>query len=112
MYDQGIYEIRQSGEDPDISPELAYVEAFRGNTATARRILQRLLAISQKEPIAPHHFALLYAGLGKTDEAITELEKAYRQHSPMMFWLKVDPRFDRLRPDPRFQELMRRVGLL
>ena len=112
MYDQGMEEIRNSyGEDPGISPELAYIYAVRGNQGKARKILERLLSVSKQVPIEPAHFALIYAGLGMKDEALVMLEHAYRQHSSMMAWLKVDPRFDSLRADPRFQDLMRRVGL-
>jgi TolB-like protein/DNA-binding winged helix-turn-helix (wHTH) protein/Tfp pilus assembly protein PilF len=113
LYDKGLQEIEKSyGEDPDLSPEVAYVYAVSGNKANARQILQRLLNLSKQAPIQPHHFALIYAGLGMTEEALVWLEQAYQQHSRMMVWLKVDQRFDRLRPDPRFQDLMRRVGLL
>lgn len=113
IYDKGLIEIQKSyGEDPDLSPELAYVYAVSGNKGKAQKILARLLAESKRNPIEPHHFALIYAGLGQKNEAMVMLEQAYRQHSPMMVWLKVDPRFDSLRPDPAFQELMRRVGLL
>ena len=113
MYDKGIEEIKKSfGEDPDLSPELAYIHAVRGETGKAQEILERLLSLSKQIPIAPHHFALIYIGLGKKDEALASLESAYQQHSPMMRWLKVDPRFDTLRQNPKFQDLMRRVGLL
>jgi len=112
MYDKGIEEITKSfGEDPDLSPELAYIYAVRGETGKAQKILKRLLSISKDVPIAPHHFVLIFIGLGKNREALVSLEKAYQQHSPMMNWLKVDPRFDSLRQDPGFQDLMRRVGL-
>jgi TolB-like protein/DNA-binding winged helix-turn-helix (wHTH) protein/Tfp pilus assembly protein PilF len=113
LYDKGLQEIKKSyGEDPDLSPEVAYVYAVSGHKGKARQILQRLLNLSKQTPIQPHHFALIYAGLGMKEEALVWLEQAYQQHSRMMVWLKVDPRFDSLRPDPRFQDLMRRVGLL
>jgi TolB-like protein/Tfp pilus assembly protein PilF len=113
LYDKGLQEINKSyGEDPDLSPEVAYVYAVSGNKAKARQILGRLLNLSKQAPIQPHHFALIYAGLGMKEEALVWLEQAYQQHSRMMVWLKVDPRFDSLRPDARFQDLMRRVGLL
>jgi hypothetical protein len=70
------------------------------------------LSASKTTPIAAHHFALIYAGMGNKDEALEWLEKAFEQHSPMMAWLKVDQRFDSLREEPRFQDLLRRVGLL
>jgi hypothetical protein len=50
--------------------------------------------------------------LDEREQALTWLEKAYRQHSSMMTWLKTDQRFDSIRGEPRFQELMRRVGLI
>ena len=56
--------------------------------------------------------ALVHLGLGQTEPALTLLEQAYRNHSSMMTWLKIDPRFDSLRNEPRFQALMRGVGLI
>ena len=116
MYDQGMEEIRKSialyGEDPSLSPELAFIYGMSGRKGEAQKILDRLLSTSKTVPIAAHHFALIYIGMGKKDAAFAWLEKAYEQHSPMMAWLEVDPRFDTLRQEPRFQDLMRRVGLL
>jgi TolB-like protein/DNA-binding winged helix-turn-helix (wHTH) protein/Flp pilus assembly protein TadD len=115
-YDQGMEEIRKSialyGEDPSLSPEIAFIYGMTGRKGEAQKILDRLLSTSKTVPIAAHHFALIYIGLGKKDEAFTWLEKAYEQHSPMMAWLEVDQRFDSLREEPRFQDLMRRVGLI
>jgi TolB-like protein/DNA-binding winged helix-turn-helix (wHTH) protein len=111
-YDEGIAEIKKSGEDPDLSPELAYVYAMRGERPKAERILQRLLSLSKQTSIAAHHFALVYAGLDQRREALQWLEKAYREHSPLMPRLKVDRRFDRLRAEPAFRDLIRRVGLI
>jgi len=115
MYDQGLEEIRKSialyGEDPSLSPEIAFIYATTGRNAEAQQILDRLLNTSQTAPIAAHHFALIYVGMGKKKEALWWLEKAYNEHSPMMAWLEVDQRFDSLRQEPRFQDLVRRVGL-
>ena len=57
------------------------------------------------------HIAIIHAGLGQRDQALVWLEKGYQERSAWMVWLKVDPRFDVLRSDPRFQDLLRRVGL-
>jgi TolB-like protein/DNA-binding winged helix-turn-helix (wHTH) protein/Flp pilus assembly protein TadD len=115
MYDQGLKEIRTSidlyGEDPSLSPEIAFIYGMTGRKGEAQKILDRLLSTSKTVPVAAHHFALIYVGMGRKDEAFDWLEKAYDQHSPMMAWLEVDPRFDSLRQEPRFQDLMRRVGL-
>jgi TolB-like protein/DNA-binding winged helix-turn-helix (wHTH) protein/Tfp pilus assembly protein PilF len=113
LYEKGIQEIQKSyGEDPSVSPELAYVYAVKGDLGKARGILERLQNISKRAPVAAHHFALIYLGLGEKENALGWLDKARQQRSPMMAWLKVDPRFDNVRPDPRFQEMMRKVGLL
>lgn len=68
--------------------------------------------LARKNPIPPENFVIAYCGLGDKDHAIDFLEKAYQQHSRIMSWLKVDPRFDSLRQDPRFNDLLRRVGWL
>jgi hypothetical protein len=52
-----------------------------------------------------------YVGMDRRDEAIALLQKAYSQHSSYVVALKVEPYFDPLRSDPRFQDLLRRVGL-
>ena len=115
MYDRGLEEIRKSialyGEDPSLSPEIAFIYATMGRKGDAEQILERLLNTSKTASIAAHHFALIYVGLGKKAEAFRWLEKAYDEHSPMMAWLEVDERFDGLRQEPRFQNLVRRVGL-
>ena len=55
--------------------------------------------------------ALIHAGLGDRDSALTWLERAYEHHSPGMVYLGVDPRLDDLRTDPRFVSLLRRMNL-
>jgi len=115
-YDQGIEAIGNSlaleGADPQLSPDLAYIDALTGKQDEARRILNRLLNLAREYPVSPGLIALVYVALNDHTQALAWLEKAYRQHSPVLFWLKADPRFDSIRPDPRFQDLMRRVGLI
>ena len=55
-------------------------------------------------------YATAYSGMGQKDEALAWLEKAYAKHSNVVSALKVDPIYDPLRSDPRFQDLLRRVG--
>jgi serine/threonine-protein kinase len=114
--DLGLRSIRSSlavdGVDPDLSPDLAYIDAMIGKRDRARQILKRLLALATQYPVSPGMIALVYIALDEREQALNWLEKAYRQHSSMMTWLKVDPRFDRIREEPRFQALMRRVGLI
>ncbi len=76
------------------------------------KILQWLKGEQVKRPyLAPIHMALAYVFLGEKDQAFAWLEKAYAERSGWMVHLKVDPRFDSLRSDPRFADLVRRVGL-
>jgi TolB-like protein/Tfp pilus assembly protein PilF len=69
-----------------------------------------LEAAMQREGYSPFWIAISYAGLGETEEALAWLERGYRERDPMMFWIKVHPTFDPLRSDPRFDDLLRRIG--
>jgi serine/threonine-protein kinase len=115
-YDKGTEIIRSSqavdGVDPKLSPDLAFINAMIGKPAETRQTLNRLLTLAKKYPVSPGYIALVYASLDERAQTLTWLEKAYQQHSSIMTWLKVDPRFDRIRETPEFQDLMRRVGLI
>jgi tetratricopeptide (TPR) repeat protein len=91
--------------------ELGYAYARSGRTAEARRILQTL----EGQARSPHHpgldLARIYLGLGEHDQALAWLEAGYNQHSMYMIWLKVEPTLQPLHSDPRFANLVRRVGL-
>jgi hypothetical protein len=80
-----------------------------GKRNEAQAILKRLK--TTKEYVSPGELAVLYAGLGDKEGALAVLERGYEAHDPQMQNLKVDPLYDSLRADPRFQELMRRIGL-
>jgi len=116
MYDKAVEEITRSlaidGDDPALSPDLAYINAVTGKKQEARKTLGVLLTLAKQAPVDAGQIALVYAGLGQNQEALTQLEQAYQKHSSMMTWLKVDARFDSLRQEPRFQALMRSVGLI
>ena len=86
----------------------AYARA--GNKAEARKDLQKLIEMSRHN-IGTYEVAQVYAGLGEKDRAFEWLEKAYKIHDKSLTFLKVDPCLDPLRSDPRFQDLLRRVGL-
>jgi tetratricopeptide (TPR) repeat protein len=115
-YEKGIKAIENSlaieGVDPRLSPDLAYIDALIGKKDESRRILGRVLDLARRYRVDPGHIAIMYIALDQREQALIWLEKAYRQHSPMMIWLKADPRFDGIREEPRFEALMRRVGLV
>jgi len=93
---------------PHSGRELAYVFGRSGHPAEAQRALEEL---NQRQPVDPSAFAWAYIGMGNKDQTLAWLEKAYAQHSNVMVTLKVEPGWDPLRSDPRFQYLVRRVGL-
>ncbi len=73
-------------------------------------LLRQMNQRAQHTYVPAFHIAIIYAGLGQKDHALVWLEKGYQEHSAWMVWLKVDPRFDVLRSDPRFQQLLQRIG--
>jgi Tfp pilus assembly protein PilF len=91
---------------------LAHACAAAGRIDEARRHLSDLLHPVPGRYVQHYGVALVFAGLGEFDEAVRWLEHAYRDHSFWLaHWAKVDPRLDVLRHDPRFQTLLRRLGL-
>jgi hypothetical protein len=73
-------------------------------------MIRRLEAHVQKEGIGRYEIALIYAALGEKDEAFAWLEKSFEARDKGLTFLKIDPCLDPLRSDPRFQDLIRRVG--
>ena len=97
--------------DPDASAAIAQVEALQGNRTAARRILDRLSREAREHYVSPASIALIHAALGEEDQAFQWLERAYQDRSWWLVFMKVDPRFDSLRSDRRFEALLQRVGL-
>ena len=84
--------------------------AVSGNRSEAERLLSRLSAVAKHQYICPYEMATAHAVLGNKDQALTWLGKGLRERSACMADLKVDPRLDSLRSDPRFQQFMKEVG--
>jgi hypothetical protein len=87
----------------------AYARA--GQVVAARRTIAQLQEHVQNNGVGRYEIALVYTGLGKKQEAFKWLEEAYDAHDVGLLYLKIDPCLDPLRSDPRFVNLMRRVGL-
>jgi tetratricopeptide (TPR) repeat protein len=90
---------------------LGHAQAVAGNRKEAQVVLNQLVERSRQSYVSPYYFALLYTGLGEKDLALEWLEKAYEERQPYLYLLKVEPVFDGLHSDPRFQGLLRRLGL-
>jgi TolB-like protein/DNA-binding winged helix-turn-helix (wHTH) protein/Tfp pilus assembly protein PilF len=94
---------------PWIESELGVIYAHLGRTEDARRILQtftrnRIVGRSARAP------AELYLALGDTERAFSELQQAFADHDPLLAGIAISPRLRPLRSDPRFQELLHRIG--
>jgi TolB-like protein/DNA-binding winged helix-turn-helix (wHTH) protein/Flp pilus assembly protein TadD len=103
--------IEISNGDHDATASLAHAFAAIGRRAEAEKILHDFERKSKSGYVSPYMIATIYAGLGDKDKALAFLEKAYKERSLDISWhLKADLRIDNLRSDPRFQDLVRRVG--
>jgi predicted Zn-dependent protease len=90
---------------------LGHAYAVDGHRQKAQQVLKRLQARSDTEYVSPFDFATMYAGLGDRSRTLEWLEKAYQRRVPYMLYLAVDPHFDHFRGEPRFRDLVQRIGL-
>ena len=115
-YQEALSEYRRRAE---LSPHrfwdlsmLAKTYAFSGDRARARELLAQALQQNTSEgDLHAQILASVYIALGDKDEALNQLERAYKNRDWAQLQLKVTPYWDPLRSDPRFQDLVRRVGL-
>jgi DNA-binding winged helix-turn-helix (wHTH) protein/TolB-like protein/Tfp pilus assembly protein PilF len=113
MYTEAIAESRKEYElsGRNVFPFGAYALAKSGKAMDARDALEDLLKSSTKEYVSPYNIALIYNALGMLENSLTWLEKAYEQRDPKMTSLKVEPKWNNLRNEPRFIELIKRMNL-
>ena len=102
--------IELSGGSHRYQAELAAVYARAGRENEARAILRELEGMSKVRPINPVDLAHIHAALGNKARAFVLLEEAYKMRSESLMQIKVEPRFDPIRDDPRFQELLRKMN--
>ena len=104
--------VRLSGRWIQAVAALSHAYAVSDRREEAMRLIEELKERSERGQDSLVNIALVYTGLGRNDEAMIWLEKAYRARSAWLVQLslKVDPRWDPLRSDARFQDLLRRIG--
>jgi TolB-like protein/tetratricopeptide (TPR) repeat protein len=110
MYNESIAEFLKSGDGPDSLGHLGNTYARAGRVAAARATIARLEENVRGDGVGRYEIALVYTGLGDKKEAFKWLELAYEAHDVGLVYLKIDPCLDPLRSDPRFDDLIRRVG--
>jgi serine/threonine protein kinase/Tfp pilus assembly protein PilF len=115
MWNEAVVALRQAlnlvGGTPPFIAFLGHAYARAGKPREARQMLTQLLRLSQKQYVSSYFIALIYLGLGETDQTFAWLEQAYEERSGFLAFVGVEPMLDELRGDARFEDLLRRVGL-
>ena len=97
--------------DPLFLTTLGYVYSLSGKRDEAKKVLKELSELSKQRYISPLRIALIYMGLGQKDQTFKWLEKAYEERDFWMTLIKTAPPFERLRSDPRFKKLLKKMNL-
>jgi serine/threonine protein kinase/tetratricopeptide (TPR) repeat protein len=115
MYPEALRELTKTKDllpgNLAVQSDIGHVYAVSGNKSEAEKTIARLKQESTRTYVNLYELALIYIGLGQDDQAFDWLEKAYRERSDQLIYLKVDPRLDPIRSDSRFADLVRRVGI-
>jgi TolB-like protein/DNA-binding winged helix-turn-helix (wHTH) protein len=116
LHEQGLAELQTaaslSGNSPLYLAQVAVADASAGRKTEALQIAAQLQTISSTRYVSPYGLAQIYAALNDKEQAFKWLQIAYDDRAVWMSYLAVDPVFDSLRWDQRFQDLLRRVRLL
>jgi len=115
MYKEAIAELQAavqlSGNSTIACAMLGHAYAASGNKEEALKMLNELKKRSEERYVPSYWIGMIYIGLGDKDQSFAWLNKAYEERSAWLAWLKVEPRFDSLRPDERFAMLLKKMGL-
>jgi len=115
MYDESIAQYKKaiplSGNSPDEPATLALAYAKSGKRKQALEVLEDLKKRSERSYVPPTLMALTYAALGEQNDALKWLNKAFQDRDGILPFSKVDPMFEDLRSDPKYAEVLSRVGL-
>ncbi|MBI1807806.1 MAG: alpha/beta fold hydrolase [Ignavibacteria bacterium] len=115
MYEEAITELQAavqlSGKSTIAVAMLGHAYAASGKKAEGLKMLDELTKRAERQHVPSYWIGMIYVGLGDKDQAFSWFNKAYEERSSWLAWIKVEPRFDSLRSDPRFTELLRKMGL-
>jgi eukaryotic-like serine/threonine-protein kinase len=108
---EGEKGVTLSGGSPLLRAALAQTFGTARRREEAIQILDDLTKLAKQKYVPSYFFTGIHIGLGENDRAIEYLEKSYEERSHWLIYLHIDPSMDGLRSNPRFQELLRRIGL-
>lgn len=115
MFADAIQEFQKADDlsegEPYSRAWLGYGYAVSGQAREARKVLNELQGLPKGKYVPPYDLAAVWMGLEDKNQALKWLERACEDHAAYFSSIKVEPVFDRLHPDPRFQDLLRRIGL-
>jgi TolB-like protein len=100
-----------AGEAPLVDAALGLAYGLVGKKAQTEKIVEAFKAGAKRRYVPATYFGMLYAGLGDQEQALTWLEKAYEERADGLTWINVDPMLDPLRNHPRFQAIVKKMGL-
>jgi len=100
-----------SGNNTEFLSYLAYAYVMSGNLEKAHEVLGELDKLSEHVYVPKYYLAPIQAAMGDKDKAFESLESAYKERDADLIFLNVDPKFDVLRSDPRFEMMLKKIGL-
>ena len=102
--------LRSAGPLPAYRAALGRAYALAGDTSQARKILRELEEAARTKPVSSVEVASVHAALDQKEQCFQWLDRAMAARDPYLLYIAVDQRFDRYRSDPRFQDMLRRMG--
>lgn len=115
MYEEALSEVENarklSPENSAILESIGETYALSGRRSEAVQVLNQLVRLSKRQFVSPYIIAELNVALSANDQAFQWLERAFAERDNNLIYLGVDPSLRNIRLDPRYQDLLRRVGL-
>jgi serine/threonine-protein kinase len=115
MMEEAIVELENactcSGNHPSALAAFVHALAIAGRKNEAGESLEQLKRVSSTRHVSPYWLSIAYTALEEWDDAFESLSKAREERDAWLVWLNVEPRFDPLRNDARFTDLLRHIGL-
>jgi DNA-binding winged helix-turn-helix (wHTH) protein/Tfp pilus assembly protein PilF len=114
MHEEAITEFENarvcSGQHPAAIAALAHASAVAGKAPEAKETVRELENLSRTRHVSSYWKGIAYLGLGRVDAALHSIEKACEEHDPWLLWMKVEPRFDAVCSEPRFERVLAKLG--